>query len=240
MISSPSGGPINYAGLRDEVLRRLRNQILSGQLGDGDRIIERDVAQEMGISRGPVREALRQLEHEGLVGWLPRRGARVATITREDAEEFSAIRMAVEPVAVEFFLNRKNAQAFFTLDDCMRRLQVAADAGDWPDVTLLHMEFHSLVYTLSGRKRLQRVWEMLRIPLVQTFRLHPPLVHSIGELPTMHYELLNALKKGPVGAAKRATRDHIQQFDQALLRSLPTDADLMNTPASPGRVARKT
>jgi DNA-binding GntR family transcriptional regulator len=221
VLSASSSGPIAYAGLSDEVARRLREQILSGQLADGARIVERDVAQDMGLSRGPIREALRQLEHEGLVLWLPRRGARVASITRDDAEEFLALRAAVEPVAVEFFLKQSTPEMFVPLDDCLERLQRAADSEDWPSVTLLHMEFHSLIYTLSGRKRLQRVWELLRVPVLQTFRLHRPLVESIEELPAMHYRILDALKQGPLSAAKKVARQHVVEYEQVLLRLMP-------------------
>ena len=221
MISATSSGPIAFAGLSEEVARRLREQIVSGQLSDGARIVERDVAQDMGLSRGPIREALRQLEYEGLVVWLPRRGARVAAITREDAEEFLALRAAVEPVAVEFFLKRSDAKLFAPLDSCLERLQIAAAAEDWPSVTLLHMEFHGLIYTLSGRKRLERVWELLRTPLLQTFRLHRPLVDSIDELPRMHYRILDSLKQGPLSTAKKAARLHVLEYEVGLLREIP-------------------
>lgn len=221
MISSSSSGPIAYAGLSQEVARRLREQILSGQLGDGARIVERDVAQDMGLSRGPIREALRQLEHEGLILWLPRRGARVASITRDDAEEFFALRAAVEPVAAEFFLKRKDPERFAPFDDCLEQLQRAADAGDWPSATLVHVEFHSLVYTLSGRRRLERVWESLRVPVLQTFRLHRPLVDSIEELPRMHYRILDALKQGPLANAKNVVRQHCLEYEREVLEAIP-------------------
>lgn len=221
MISSSSSGPIAYAGLSQEVARRLREQILSGQLSDGARIVERDVALDMGLSRGPIREALRQLEHEGLILWLPRRGARVASITRDDAEEFFALRAAVEPVAAEFFLRRKGPDQFAPFDKCLDQLQRAADAEDWPSAMLLHMEFHSLVYTLSGRRRLERVWESLRVPVLQTFRLHRPLVDSIEDLPRMHYVILEALKQGPLANAKSVVRKHVLAYEQEVLRALP-------------------
>jgi DNA-binding GntR family transcriptional regulator len=220
-VIAASRGPISYKGLSDEVARRLREQILAGELPDGARIVERDVAEEMGLSRGPVRDALRLLEREGLVDWLPRRGARVASITREDTEEFLAIRAAVEPVAVQFFLQSEDPNKFKPLDDCLQRLQDAADAEDWPAVTLAHMEFHSLVYTLSGRRRLERVWELLRVPVLQTFRLHRTFFESIEELPTMHYRILEALKRGPASTAKRVALEHVLEFEQGLLRTLP-------------------
>jgi DNA-binding GntR family transcriptional regulator len=209
---------------------------LSGQLSDGARIVERDVAQDMGLSRGPIREAFRQLEHEGLIVWLPRRGARVASITWDDAEEFFALRAAVEPVAAEFFLKRKGPDRFAPFDNCLDQLQHAADAGDWPSATLLHMEFHSLVYTLSGRRRLERVWESLRVPVIQTFRLHRPLVDSIEDLPRMHYLILEALKQGPLANAKSVVRKHALEYEQEVLRALrapvtPHDAASTEKPA---------
>ncbi|MFI5287196.1 MAG: GntR family transcriptional regulator [Candidatus Dormibacteria bacterium] len=239
MIKVSSSGPIAFAGLSQEVARRLREQILSGQLGDGARIVERDVAQDMGLSRGPIRDALRQLEHEGLITWLPRRGARVASITRDDAEEFFALRAAVEPVAAEFFLKRKAPDMFVPFDDCLERLQRAADAEDWPEATRVHMEFHSLVYTLSGRRRLERVWESLSVPVFQTFKLHRPLVDTIGDLPRMHAVILDAMKQGPLATAKKVVRQHALEYEDDVLRALSAPVTLHDpAPAdeSPDRV----
>lgn len=102
--------PIEYASLADVVLARLRDAILSGRFGDGERIIEREIATEFGVSRGPIRDALRQLDEEGLVSVLPRRGARVASLTVDDAVEVLEIRAALEPVAVRMLVERANAQ----------------------------------------------------------------------------------------------------------------------------------
>jgi DNA-binding GntR family transcriptional regulator len=238
VIKVSSSGPIAFAGLSQEVARRLREQILSGQLGDGARIVERDVAQDMGLSRGPIRDALRQLEHEGLILWLPRRGARVASITRDDAQEFFALRAAVEPVAAEFFLKRKVPDMFAPFDDCLERLQQAADADDWPSATLLHVEFHSLLYTLSGGRRLERVWESLSVPVLQTFRLHRPLVDSIADLPAMHYRILEALKQGPLATAKKVVRQHALEYEDEVLKALPGPVALQD--ALPGGEGRES
>src|SRR5262249_46233884 len=108
------GGPITAIALADAATYRLREAILDGRLPAGERIVERDGPEAFGLSRGPIRDALRRLETEGLVELLPRRGARVATLSHADAEEAIALRAAVEPVAVAFSLTRHRAEL---LDD---------------------------------------------------------------------------------------------------------------------------
>jgi DNA-binding GntR family transcriptional regulator len=222
---------ISYAGLNEEVARRLRDQILSGELADGQRIVERDVAESFGVSRGPIREALRQLELEGLVVVLPRRGARVASMTREDAEEILALRAAVEPLAVRFLLKVADEAAFAQLEECIDRLQVAADAGDWPSVVLLDMEFHGLLYSLSGKRRLQRVWDQMRVPLLQTFRLHRRFYGAIGDVPVRHAALLATLRQARARTVADAVAAHVLEFAEELLGSMDDDGAASNRTA---------
>src|SRR5450755_586736 len=117
-----------YRGLLDEVAARIRARIFSGELRDGQRIVERDLAAEMGTSRGPIRDALRMLEQEGLVITTPRRGTRVASLTTADAREILAIREALEPVAVSFLHERNEPEHFARLQAVVDRLEFAARA----------------------------------------------------------------------------------------------------------------
>src|SRR5215217_1016515 len=186
MALEPSDdGPIRYESLGGEVTARLRQSILSGRLKDGDRIVERDIAAWLGVSRGPIRDAFRQLEHEGLVVVLPRRGARVASLTLDDAIEVLAIRSALEPVAVERLLDRDDPEVWQkSLEDCLRRLRRASRKSDGSAIVSLDMEFHETIFQLAGGKRLMRIWESLRVPLLQTFRVHREFYDS----PEMVYE----------------------------------------------------
>src|ERR1019366_5174627 len=135
-----------YRGLLDEVGARIRTRIFSGELRDGQRIVERDLAAEMGTSRGPIRDALRVLEQEGLVITSPRRGTRVASLTTADALEILAIREALEPVAVRFLLEQNDPEHFVRLQAVVDRLDLPARANDWNLAIKLDLEFHGLIF----------------------------------------------------------------------------------------------
>lgn len=220
------GGAIRFGGLADEVGRRLRNQILSGVLSDGDRIVERDVSEALGLSRGPVREALKQLSLEGLVVLLPRRGARVSALTRPDAEEILALRAAVEPLAVQYFMQRNDPAAFQALQEKLRELGESALAEDGPAVAHLDMEFHGLVYRHSGRRRLLQIWEQLHVPLLQTFWIRNELYESISEVSLKHQQLLDVMRAGNAARAAKLVRAHVLEFQQDFLRAMNVNEPL--------------
>jgi DNA-binding GntR family transcriptional regulator len=224
----PASGPVQLLGLSEQVAEWLRDQILSGRLHDGDRIIERDVAAQLAVSRGPIRDALRQLQTEGLVHWLPRRGARVATLTRKDAIEVIAIRQALEPVAVRFLLDRHDRSLLDPLQDCLTRIEQASRKRDWSALVTLDMEFHELVFRQAGSAWLERVWEGLRIPLLQTFRLHRQFYDSGADVLRSHQRLLDQLASGDLQAAEEATRAHAVDLRDQLLEHM---RQLETTPA---------
>jgi DNA-binding GntR family transcriptional regulator len=223
-LSAESEGPIRYEGLGGEVTARLRNAILSGRFKDGERIIERDVSAELGVSRGPIRDALRQLEHEGLVVLLPRRGARVASLTSDDAIEVLAIRGALEPAAVEILLGRDDPDRFAPLEDCVDRLRLASKSTDWPALVSLDMEFHELVFHQAGR-RFIRIWELLRVPLLQTFRIHREFYDSGRTVYRGHRQLLDDIESGDVARARAAVTEHVVELRPQLLERLSASPD---------------
>jgi DNA-binding GntR family transcriptional regulator len=222
-MNSPSlgsGGRIDFGGLSEVVSERLRQAILSGQLKDGQRVVERAIAAELGVSRGPIRDALKTLESEGLVELSPRRGARIATLTIEDAAECIAIREGIEPIAVRFLMQDGAAGGLEALERAVHNLADAAGRGDWSGAVLLDMEYHELIYRYAGQRRLQRIWDGLRAPLLQTFRLHRQFYSSITEVPERHRQLLDIIRGGSLEEAEAATRAHVIEFRPQLLAAM--------------------
>lgn len=217
--------PVNYPSLAGEVAQRLRDAILEGRFADGERIVERDLAEQLGVSRGPIRDALKRLEHEGLVELLPRRGARVATLTPEDAAEVLAVRAALEPLAVRALLERGDPGLLEPLSECLERLRVASEASDWPALVSLDMEFHELVFRQAGGRSLLRVWDALRIPLLQTFRIHREFYDFGSTIYERHRKLYEQLASGDVDGAMQATRQHVLDHQPQLVERLAGDGD---------------
>lgn len=212
--------------LSDVVTQKLRDLIITGELADGERLVVQYLADWFDTSRGPVRDALRQLEEEGLVTPLPRRGVQVAALTPQVAEEIISIRQALEPVAVRFAMRRDQAELEARLEEKVEELRKAARDGDEAAVVVVDMEFHATLYELSHRRRLQRIWDSLRIPLLHTFRHHRQFYRHAGELVAEHEDLLSVVRTGNVRLTERAFYNHPAGLLDELLPQLEKNTSL--------------
>jgi DNA-binding GntR family transcriptional regulator len=204
-------------GLTDTVTQRLRDAILSGQLGDGQRLVERDIAAAFDVSRGPVRDALRQLAVEGLVVSESGSGARVASLTVVDGEEIMAIREAVEPLAVGYLVRDAGARRFDVLHEILDQLRLACENANWSQIVLQDFALHRQLYVLCGRRRLLHIWESISEPLLHIFRINLGLYESTEEVHANHERLVADIESGDVGRAQAAISEHITHFRPQLL-----------------------
>ncbi len=209
-----------YRGLGDSVAKRLRDDVLSGRYTAGERIVEREVAEELGLSRGPIRDALRQLHNEGLVSIAPRRGARVASLSREDTSQTIEIRASLEPLAVKYMLEGASTKTFPQLERCLDRLAEASAEGNWSALVELDMKFHETVFEFSGSQMLKRMWDSMRIPLLQTFRMHRSFYDSGDQVVRSHRLLLDELTSGDLARAQAASREHVVELRDQLLPTI--------------------
>ncbi|HYZ14857.1 MAG TPA: GntR family transcriptional regulator [Candidatus Acidoferrum sp.] len=213
--------PMAFAGFRglpEEVRDHIRERILAGAFDDGARIVERELAADLGVSRGPVRDALRLLEAEGLVISSPRRGTRVAMPNADDAAEMFAIRAALEPLAAAMLLRRGAPEALRELEAAVAELEAAAAANDWARAIAGDLRFHGVIFRWSGSRRLTRIWEGMHNSLLQIFRLHRPLYRSIDEVPVRHRAYLDAIQNGDVAEVERHAAEHVTEFRDRLMR----------------------
>ena len=150
MTSEFSVNMNEYLPLRDVVFNTLRQAILKGELKPGERLMEIALAERLGVSRTPIREAMRKLEQEGLVVMIPRRGAQVANITEKDLNDVLEVRIALENVAIEKACDRMTEEE-------MSKLWLAAKEFEHADVA-----FHEIIYRASDNKRLIQVLNNMR------------------------------------------------------------------------------
>ena len=211
-----------HPGLGDAAADRIRDLILSGELRDGDRLVERDLAERLGTSRGPVRDALRRLDAEGLVVLLPRRGARVATLTAADAEEIIALRAATEPLAVRALAARRDGFAG-DLQRIVDDLRRACESGDLHGAVRLDFALHHRIHQLCGRRRLHHTWETISGPLLHIFRRSREHYADIGDIATSHQALLDDIVSGDPARAEAAARAHVTRFGPDLLHRMTTE-----------------
>src|SRR5690625_395334 len=149
---------ISHESIVGKVTDVLREAIWNGELTPGTRLVERDLATKLEVSRAPLREALRLLERDGLVVMEPRRGVRVRTLTATDVEELYELRAAIEGLATELAIERATDTELATLNEMVKKTASTAQGSttspiddDW--------EFHRALVRTAGSKRLLQAWE---------------------------------------------------------------------------------
>lgn len=211
--------------LTDEVIDGLRDAILSHEFTPGSRLGEDDLAIQMGVSRGPVREALIGLEREGLVTIERHRGARVASWSKKDAEEIYTMRGALEELAIEWAC--KNA----TKQDVIDMKEILLIYKNLPEkqqtqmkVSALDLEFHSLLFHAAHHERLSLAWEGLRS------QIHAMLFYAIDKNQkvnktdwpqwlTNHQKLVAAIESGKVLTARKEIQLHVAHGFEKVAKS---------------------
>ena len=152
-------GPLTSVSLVDLATARLRHEILSGALEPGERLIEEQLTQRFGISRAPLREALRLLGQQGLVEHLPRRGVRVTELSAAEVDELFGLRDVLEQYAVHTALPLRDGRSLTGLAQTLETMGSAARTGDAFRENEAHRAFHLALVELAGHRHLVRAYE---------------------------------------------------------------------------------
>lgn len=211
--------------LREDVVRSIERALLLGSLAPGQRLNEAEIARQMGISKGPVREALRQLEQFGLVVSYPQRGTFVAEITPTVASEAFSLRAVLESYAARLAVPRLG-------DAHLRRMQALIDeadalpteAGRPLKTAELDLAFHDEIYRLSGHRLLQEAWGNLRpkirVLLAATGVLGSGGPSRPGAYTRGHAAIVEALAARDGAAAEAAIARHLADGERLLIERL--------------------
>ena len=193
--------------LRSLVSDELRRLVVTGELPPGTRIVEDRLAERLGVSRNPVREALQALAAEGFVELLPRRGALVAQITAEQAEDLFDVRTALEPLAARLAARRADPDGVDRLRKVLVRARDATDLDELDLLAACNTEFHSTVVELSGNDYLGLLVAPMARRVQWVFRTSAATraPHSWTE----HEELLRAIASGDEEYAEAVARSHV-------------------------------
>lgn len=194
--------------LREDIKEHLIDAILRGELRAGDRIVETRVAQQLGVSQGPVREALRDLEQVGCVVHEPNRGCSVRAFSLGELLEAFPVRAALEALAARLAAERITNAELAELDQLLERMRKAARRGDAHDQSQANASFHATIVRAAHNETLERQWQMLE-PYSRTYltvsRPGVDLVH----LSDRHVEILDALRRRDPTAAAAAMHEHL-------------------------------
>jgi GntR family transcriptional regulator of gluconate operon len=204
--------------LSDRTAELLRERILSGQFPMGTRLVEARIARQLAISRGPVREALKQLRAEGLVREEPRRGSFVADLTLADIWEIYDLRAAIESRAARNIIINRDTDALDDLRGILTRLSDAMDEDDRELFARLDLSFHERLCQLSGNGRLHQVFVGYAAVLGVLLRFEVNRFYeSLEGLWQEHRVLFEAIESLDVGRAEEASNEHLERARDRLV-----------------------
>jgi DNA-binding GntR family transcriptional regulator len=209
-----------YLPLRDVVFQTLRQAILKGELEPGERLMEIHLAQKLGVSRTPVREAIRKLELEGLVLMIPRRGAVVADITVSDLEDVLEVRLALEELAVRQACRNYTPEQMKRLKSTSMGFKHSLYGEDVIACAQADEEFHAVVYEMTGNRKLVQILNNLREQMYRYRTEYLKDKHTHAELVSEHEELVQALEQRDEKRAMEIMEVHVERQKEYMIRHL--------------------
>jgi DNA-binding GntR family transcriptional regulator len=214
----------NRRSLSEDVVDLLRAALVRGAFAPGQHLNEAGLAEKLGVSRGPIREAFVQLEREGLLTLERHRGARVTVLSQTDIDEIYELRKALERLAVERAVRFATDDDFAALAEVVDQLRTAVEAVDVDGVVALDVRFHDLIYVAAHHSRLYLSWSTLR-PQIETF-LHSRSTDTrdyLDKAVREHTEILDVLRSKSKRNATRLIDSHIRaSYDRLLELSSET------------------
>lgn len=202
--------PLERRVFREEIREKLIEDILSGRLAPGARIVETRIAQQLGVSQGPVREALRDLELLGFVVSSPFRGTQVRQISTDDLLEIYPIRAALEGVAARAAALRMDENTFAQLEEMLSAMRTAAAQDDVHAQATADAGFHYIIIKASGNRMLEHAWQSMRLSIT-TCVTYAMTHRSLHEITERHVPLLDALRSRDPSRAEAEIRRHIEE-----------------------------
>ena len=209
-----------YLPLRDVVFKTLRQAILKGELEPGERLMEIQLAERLGVSRTPIREAIRKLELEGLVLMIPRKGAEVAKISENNLRDVLEVRRSLEELAIDLACQRMTEEELSELKKTEERFAKAIQTGEVMEIAQTDESYHEIIYNSTKNQKLVQILNNLR---EQMYRYRMEYIKDDDKrqiLLVEHDHIIKALSLRHVQEAKMAIREHIDNQEITILKNL--------------------
>lgn len=210
----------SYKPLRDVVSEALREAITNGVLKPGERLMEIQLAEQLGVSRTPVREAIRRLELEGFVVMIPRRGTYVSDLSIKDINDVYEVRMALDVLAAGLAAERITDDELEQMERMLVEISEYIKSGDMDKIVELDSDFHDVLYKASRNDRLAGIIANLREQFTRfrTISMSCPgrLINTLEE----HRQLVEAIAQRNSELAQKVAREHLENSEQILLQAL--------------------
>ena len=214
-----------YKPLREVVSSTLRQAIKDGLLKPGDRLMEIQLADELGVSRTPIREAIRQLEQEGFVVMVPRRGTYVADISLKDIAQVFEIRSALEELSAGLAAERITPDELESLERILVEINEFIDKGEFDKIVDADIRFHDILYHASRNTRLVDILHNLR---EQMLRFRSVSMHYPGRLAATweeHRQMVENIANHNSAMARKVAKKHMENSEKTLLKGISNDEE---------------
>lgn len=217
---SLSGGAVVSQTLREQVARRIRRALLTGELKPGQRIKEVHLAEALGVSRPTLRESLQQLIHEGMLVQVPYKGIHVAQPTAEELADVAEVRVALETMAALKLSRDPHGPAMAAVRAALRTHLDAVDAGDDVQADITHLELHRTIWEQSGSLTLQKLWPLVGSQIQLALTLDQAAVRDPQRDRRLHCRLVEVVEQGDEAAIVAEVHSHIQASVRELIRRM--------------------
>lgn len=214
-----------YLPLRDVVFNTLRQAILTGEMKPGERLMEIHLANRLGVSRTPIREAIRKLELEGLVIMIPRRGAEVAQITWKNLKDVLEVRRAIDVLAIKLACERMSQEELVQLYQACDNFKEATGTQDLRQIAKADVQLHDIIVASTRNDRLVQLVNNLA---EQMYRYRFEYIKDSNQYSGLiqeHYDMYESILRKDKESAARAVLKHIDNQEEAITRQLQLERD---------------
>lgn len=209
----------DYKPLREVIFNTIREAIIGGELKPGERLMEVQLAEKMGVSRTPVREAIRKLELEGLVEMIPRKGAHVAEVSVKDIMDVLEVRASLDGLATALAAERMKEEELRELKHIYTQFANYVEKESLQGTVKKDVEFHDIIYRAAKNEKLMQINNNLR-EQVQRFRvIYLKGYSSPKNIIKEHEEIINAISSRDPEMARRVAQEHIKRQEEAIIKA---------------------
>lgn len=209
-----------FLPLRDVVFNTLRQAILTGELKPGERLMEIHLANKLGVSRTPIREAIRKLELEGLVTMIPRRGAEVAQITEKSMNDVLEVRRAMDALCAELACERISEEQISALQQAREKFEEAVKTGDVRKCAQADVALHDIIVKATGNMRLVQLINNLSEQMYRYRFEYLKDVSQYDKLVEEHRIICESICRRDRAAASEAAKLHIDNQEKTIIRQI--------------------
>lgn len=214
-----------FLPLRDVVFNTLRRAILTGELKPGERLMEIHLANRLGVSRTPIREAIRKLELEGLVTMIPRRGAEVAQITEKSLQDVLEVRRALDALSVELACDRISEEALTALGSACEAFAMATKTKDTKKMAEADVALHDIIVRAADNSRLVSLVNNLSEQMYRYRFEYLKDASAHGQLIEEHRVIYESIRKKDKKTAAETVKLHIDNQERSIMKQLRLEKD---------------